>query len=105
MSDGYLDTTFDMDEPEMLYDPLSVELKAERDATRYIADSDTVNDAPITDKSSTPPRVSDTLRGDMQYPNLQVTQNMIHPKQMRRVKSSDIDCARYELSLLIKACY
>lgn len=92
MSDENFDTTFDMDDPEMLYNPYPTEFRAERDATTRDVYEREMDDAPITDKSSTPPRVSEASR-DMQYPNLQVTQNMIQPKKMRRIKSSDIDCA------------
>jgi hypothetical protein len=92
------DDSFDLDDPESLFDPY-----------KYASDTNIYKTAPEEEnKANSPPQeaevadVASNGEGNdepqpawpitTKYPNLQVTQDMIRPKRLRREKSAIVDC-------------
>ncbi|KAG8836543.1 hypothetical protein FRC20_007006 [Serendipita sp. 405] len=107
MSD-FGDMSYDMDDPDMLYDPFGGETRPRIDQDGGLDVSDDVVESeggPGPDQT----RQNSSLDWELEYLdksiiylNLQVTQSILHPKELRRTKSGDIDCFRWVADLPLK---
>jgi bloom syndrome protein len=87
-------------------DHLDVELSSQDDAEMQDDDVQTASESE-PDRDTNDSRSNDVARST-HYPNLQVTQNIIHPKKLRRQDSAVVDCfqlvTRFHRELLLTGC-
>lgn len=95
--------SFDLDDPDLYFDATkyhprvvesnSGEVEMEEDVNNGETRSPDAAAAEEEERSSSASvKMSEPGPMPVRYPNLQVTQSMLHPRKIRRTKSADIDC-------------